>query len=124
MTLIRLCFTYRHPINAQMDRLKLYTMYLKNYAHGPRFIGGICLLWVVLTIFLTFISPAVGKSCDFSGASEAIIKNIKREVTQIHGNMALTLINAWISNRKHSEMWEKISYFIPHFTGHVISYPG
>ena len=53
----------------------------------------------------------------------------------------LTLIPAWISNYSHDkvwheitclfpnfngatvEVWEWISYFIPHFTGHVITYP-
>ena len=49
----------------------------------------------------------------------------------LHG---LTLIPAWISNYTHYEVlyeitcatvevWEWISNFIPHFTGHVITYP-
>ena len=44
---IHWCFTCRHPINAQLDRLELNTVYPKNYAHGSRFLSNsfVCYGW-------------------------------------------------------------------------------
>ena len=97
-------------------------------------------LWDILYISCVFCCERL---LIFPSISMSLWEKVS-EVTPLNNgpfNIVQTLIPAWISNHIHYktcdeitypfpnfngctiEVWKWISHFIPHFTGHVITYP-